>query len=448
VTIAFNDGEEDIPPQWVTRDTLVACIILAARLNHMLDLDEASARRLVRHVVAALISDPDNTLDARRPFACRTDDGRLEEIDLFSDYRTDSETWDLTRVEQPLWGDRPIWIRAGSLEVSWYKFEQAVAQALRGPLPVAIAGPAVARAVDQDNPEADAAPPAHYEPATDLADGLPQASDVGSNRPLLRVHLDAGEVLETPPDWPLLPPPTPGESAPAYMGRAILGDRFFQEVEKLCGQAGLARYRLRAVRPATCALVWWERKYPDRVLQLPWAAAFPDQRRSELSQLREPVYRRLVVELCERLRAGDFRAKGQRIDVVGGSPEVPGELWGNPDMILLPSGELRPQQRQGHPPPGVGLPTFVALTVWPPQPNSESPRRGGGRRPKYDWDHVMDKLLERLRDDGIPEAGDGGQAELERFAARLFPADRCPTESVIREKVKEAIETYRKELGC
>ena len=77
-------------------------------------------------MVAALVSGPDNTLDSQRPFACRTDDGQLEEIGLFADYRMDRDTWDLTRVEQRLWGDPPILVHAGSLEVSWYKFEQAM----------------------------------------------------------------------------------------------------------------------------------------------------------------------------------------------------------------------------------------------------------------------------------------------------------------------------------
>jgi predicted DNA-binding protein (UPF0251 family) len=77
------------------------------------------------------------------------------------------------------------------------------------------------------------------------------------------------------------------------------------------------------------------------------------------------IYWRLIVELCERLRAGSFRAAGRRIDVVRGSPTVALALWANPDMTLLPSGEFRCEPRSGHPPPGAGLPLFIELTLSP-----------------------------------------------------------------------------------
>jgi hypothetical protein len=83
----------------------------------------------------------------------------------------------------------------------------------------------------------------------------------------------------------------------------------------------------------------------------------------------------------------------------------------------------------------------------PPEPAPSPRRRGGGRRPKYNWPHVSVKLILRLQEDGVPAEGDGGQAELERYAAGLFPPDDCPAPSAIREWVSAIIEEYRRELG-
>jgi hypothetical protein len=367
VTAALSGGEKDTPPQWVARDTLVVCIIFAARLNHRIELDEASARQLIHRVMDALVSDPDNTLDSRRPFACRADDGRLGEIGFLADYRIDLETWALMRVEQRLWGDQPILVPAGWLEVSWYKFEQAVAQALReaGPLPVAGADPAVAQAVDQADPDAPGAPPAHYEPVTDSAADRLQAPDVEGKRPLLRIHLDAGEVLESPPDWPQLPQPTPCEPIAAYMKRVITGDSFFQAIERLCAAVGLKALSVGGVRPAGRTLERWRDRYPKGDLSLSWAV-FQEQRRAELIELRGQVWERLMATFFERLRAKDFDADGERIDLVleDRSP-VPAGLWGNPDMVLRPLlGVLRPEPRpEPHPPPGSQLPSFIKVKL-------------------------------------------------------------------------------------
>ncbi len=76
-----------------------------------------------------------------------------------------------------------------------------------------------------------------------------------------------------------------------------------------------------------------------------------------------------------------------------------------------------------------------------------APKRGGGRRTKYDWPPVLAKLQEWLVDNGAPMDGDGNQAELERFAASLFHPDDCPSESSIRPKVREAIENFRSRLN-
>jgi hypothetical protein len=215
VTAAINDGEEATPPQWVTRDTQVACIILAARLRHRLDLDEASARRLIRHVETALASDPDNTPDSRRPFACRTDDGRLEEIVLFSDYRINWETWDLTRVEQSLWGDPPVWVHAGSLEVSWYKFEEAVTQVLRetGQLPATDAIPPSeleARLIASEQARAKAEAEAETLRQELL---IAQIAHAEAEADAAELRRQAEERSAEPPQGPLGPGPKPATKA-------------------------------------------------------------------------------------------------------------------------------------------------------------------------------------------------------------------------------------------
>jgi hypothetical protein len=82
-----------------------------------------------------------------------------------------------------------------------------------------------------------------------------------------------------------------------------------------------------------------------------------------------------------------------------------------------------------------------------PEPMSDQRQRGGGRRRKHDWPYVTLKLLQRLQDDGAPAEGDGGQAELEGYAASLFPPDACPSESLIREWVHGTIKAYKRSLG-
>ena len=81
-----------------------------------------------------------------------------------------------------------------------------------------------------------------------------------------------------------------------------------------------------------------------------------------------------------------------------------------------------------------------------PKPAPSIARRGGGRRQKYNWARVTVELLQRLQDDGAPTEGDGGQAELEEFVARSFSPDDCPSESRMRDWVRETIKAYRDSL--
>ncbi len=57
-----------------------------------------------------------------------------------------------------------------------------------------------------------------------------------------------------------------------------------------------------------------------------------------------------------------------------------------------------------------------------------------GRKPKYQWESVITGLSAKLSADGLPKAGDGGQAKLEEWVSEQFPIDRCPSQSLIREK--------------
>jgi hypothetical protein len=75
------------------------------------------------------------------------------------------------------------------------------------------------------------------------------------------------------------------------------------------------------------------------------------------------------------------------------------------------------------------------------------PGRGGGRRPKYNWENATVGLFKRLQDDGVPVEGDGGQANLERFVAGFFAPDCSPAPSVIRAKVRSIIEAFRRSLN-
>jgi hypothetical protein len=186
--------------------------------------------------------------------------------------------------------------------------------------------------------------------------------------PLVRVHLDHGAMLESPRGWPQLPAPEPGELMTAYIARAIFGNPFLGSVEQLCRESGFSFRRLLMLRPASCTTKAWQAKHSRRMFTITSASES-----SKLFELRELVYGRLVAALFDQLRSGELRAKGQRVDVVGGDPNVPAELWGNPDMLWLHIGEFRPQQRQGCAPPGTGLWSFVELTLWPAAPATKPP---------------------------------------------------------------------------
>ena len=65
------------------------------------------------------------------------------------------------------------------------------------------------------------------------------------------------------------------------------------------------------------------------------------------------------------------------------------------------------------------------------------------RRGRYNWEPALQKISEEIFANGLPKPGDGGQARLERHAIATFPVDGCPTESVIKEKVRTILQSFR-----
>jgi hypothetical protein len=74
------------------------------------------------------------------------------------------------------------------------------------------------------------------------------------------------------------------------------------------------------------------------------------------------------------------------------------------------------------------------------------PQLGDEVKPKYNWGPVCDELMDKLREEGARTEGYGGQTQLERWAAERFPPDSCPSESLIRAKVRKCIAAYRREI--
>jgi hypothetical protein len=247
--------------------------------------------------------------------------------------------------------------------------------------------------------------------------------------PCVRVHLDGGAMLESPPGWPQLPAPEPGELMTAYIARAIFGDAFFHNVEQLCRESGSTFRLLRGLRPAHRTAAAWQAKYPRRVFTITSASAS-----SELFELRELVYWRLVAALFDQLRSGELHAKGRRLDVVGGDANVPVELWGNPDMVWLHAGEFLPRQRQGRALPGSALWSFVELTLWPAAPSAKA----GLQRRVTPKQRLTDALLARHRDGVDVTPGALLVKELKELAERTAGLNRPVSDATFRRALRAA----------
>ena len=76
-----------------------------------------------------------------------------------------------------------------------------------------------------------------------------------------------------------------------------------------------------------------------------------------------------------------------------------------------------------------------------PAPAAAAPeKKRGGRPPVWDWPPVMAKLQKRREEEGEPLPGE--QAAMEAFAMGLFPPDKSPAPSTIRQKVTLVIQAF------
>lgn len=190
----------------------------------------------------------------------------------------------------------------------------------------------------------------------------------------VNVWPDGRETLSFTDDWPRLAAPAPeGESVAAYRDRVIVGDPFVQTV---LTWGATIRNRLKfpsldGMRPADRTVEWWRKTWPYKEFY----SSYGETRREALAYHLSRIVWRLVVELFDRLRAGDLVAEGRRIDVANGQAAVSADLYGNPDMVLRPSfGAFRRERRPGQPAPG-SLPSFIELTLWPAKPAKTKRRK-------------------------------------------------------------------------
>lgn len=200
------------------------------------------------------------------------------------------------------------------------------------------------------------------------AAGVTGGGEGAGGPPLIINDYTGGIFLASPEGWPGLSLPTPGEPLPAFNDRAIVGHPFVQSilVRAPPGPPGLVIPSLEGWRPAWVILERWREKYPDRKLGASWHAYLVYCLGRAVGQLR--------VELCNRLRAGDFRVEG--IDSAGHPSVVQPDLFNNPDMVWRERGwALHPEQQpeQYTLPPSPKLPSLIGLRLWPAEAEAKRP---------------------------------------------------------------------------
>jgi hypothetical protein len=179
------------------------------------------------------------------------------------------------------------------------------------------------------------------------------SGDAAGDEPAIRIGhpvVDEGRLLlelVSPPGWPWLPPPEPGEPLAAYLERALLKDPFYLDVCRKLGDG--PRLRIAPFRPSL-TLAKWRERYPPKPLRRTYT--YPDA-----------VLVRLLVALCDQLRAGEVELRGVRLSSLA-EERVPLALFRFEDMVLYPNtsdgGQLRPEGRLPE-----GLPEYRELTLWP-----------------------------------------------------------------------------------
>jgi hypothetical protein len=172
-----------------------------------------------------------------------------------------------------------------------------------------------------------------------------------------------GEWLTFPDGWYRLPPPVPGEPMATYRDRTIFGHPLVRDIlirgDTIRG--GLKLPSLDGVSPALWTFEWWEKTYPHREFHLE-----TEGRRDALDYYLRFVVRRLMVELFDRLRAGDLAATGHHPDDPYDPLQVvPASLWRwHRDMVLCTHGGVSClEHRHEHLSPGILA--YRELTLWP-----------------------------------------------------------------------------------
>jgi hypothetical protein len=180
------------------------------------------------------------------------------------------------------------------------------------------------------------------------------------DEPAIRIGQPVGDEqgrllreLVSPPGWPRLPPPKRGEKLAAYLERALLKDSFYLDVSRYFEEP-----RITPFRPALMTLAKWCERYPPKPIRRGYS-----DRLASRTYYPNMVRDRLLVALCDQLRAGEVELRGVRLSSLA-VERVPLALFRFEDIVLYPNtsdgGQLRPEGRLPE-----GLPEYRELTLWP-----------------------------------------------------------------------------------
>ncbi len=185
----------------------------------------------------------------------------------------------------------------------------------------------------------------------------------------------------------------------------------------------------------------------DRHSRTDLIVAAARERRQQLADLLDRARRALLADVRQRLANAELTAFGS----YPGRPDravIPTDWWlpsmspgfdgGSGDHLIFG----RPSARTI-----VHLVRVYLTEDCRPATDDRSarPATSRGRRPAPYWLDAKAEVMRLLRDEGFPEPGDGGQAELERHITDwLAVKDHHPTESTVRDHVSEWIAQYRR----
>jgi hypothetical protein len=180
-------------------------------------------------------------------------------------------------------------------------------------------------------------------------------------------------AVTLPDDWPALPPPAAdGEPLPDYIERAVFGYPAVVALTRMgtaIGVEGSMPMPMPSpLRPGERTMKWWRLEYPPG--HRPLLLEEKHYRTTTWYHYHRYLISRLMVQLFDQLRDGAWVVFGRQ---AGGTdyalqPVAP-RLWRHPDMLLnyRARGDwLRPDQRNGWPPPAADLPAFGDLILHGP----------------------------------------------------------------------------------